>query len=414
LPAKTTSKTKPPLDTPAVVVGLDPTGLGVVRSLVPRCRRVIALESNQAELGCRTALCEVRAVADLSDHEALFRALVGIARDAGCRPVLFLTADAHALWACENTDQLRPHVLFSLPDAATCRTLMFKEKFSDLAREKGYPIPRTVFLKAGGLAAEAKRAGLSFPIIVKPSNRAGSWDQAKLSKAYILETDRQARAFEDRLAGVVDAVVVQEYMGGGDESIRFCLYYADENLAEPVTFCGRKLLQWPPSRGSTAVCEPIDDPALAAYTTRFFQDLGVLGFCSLEVKDVAGSGGREFRIIEPTIGRPDLQSALASENGVNMPLISYLSLIGRADEAAHYARTRTAPRLWINEPYLMNLAVRRQITAALLLKIAASPKGYLLSRRDDPAVMAAYVREKLRGFVSRLGDGDRRGAPTWP
>ena len=59
-----------------------------------------------------------------------------------------------------------------------------------------------------------------------------------------------------RIVGVitVDDVLVQEYLEGGDGQIYFCLYLAAPGLSPPVTFVGRKILQWPPLRGSTAAC----------------------------------------------------------------------------------------------------------------------------------------------------------------
>src|SRR5438874_1536695 len=86
----------------AVVVGLNATALGVVRSLAPFCSTIIGLESNGDEPGVKTRLARVRMVPDLPEHDALLRELVRIADECAERPVLFLSSDEHVTWATRN------------------------------------------------------------------------------------------------------------------------------------------------------------------------------------------------------------------------------------------------------------------------------------------------------------------------
>ena len=60
---------------------------------------------------------------------------------------------------------------------------------------------------------------------------------------------------ETRVVGVVDCLLAQEYLSGGDDQLFFCLYLSVPGFATPITFSGRKLVQFPRFRGSTAACE---------------------------------------------------------------------------------------------------------------------------------------------------------------
>src|SRR4051794_18209866 len=120
-------------EVPVVVVGLNATALGMVRSLAPLCSTIIGLESNREEPGTKTRLARVRMVDDLSDHDALHRALISITDECAERPVLFLSSDEHVTWAARNRARLDQHYRFVLPSQEICETLMFKDRFLELA-----------------------------------------------------------------------------------------------------------------------------------------------------------------------------------------------------------------------------------------------------------------------------------------
>jgi predicted ATP-grasp superfamily ATP-dependent carboligase len=285
-----------------------------------------------------------------------------------------------------------------MPDARTCDMLMFKDQFIRFAQEEGYPVPKSAYLSLTDLPRGVKAAGFELPVIVKPANKSGAWERKLTNKAYIIrrEEDWAAMAAAD---GVVESVLVQEYIEGGDDSVYFCLYFDAPGMSEPIVFTGRKLLQWPPSRGSTAVCEPVDAPDLERLTRRLFQSLGVHGFCSLEVKYRRDG---TFRIIEPTVGRPDLQSYVATLNGVNMPLAAYLALTGRPTEAQACVQKSPRDVVWIYESSLLNLIRQRAIPRSMLYHLARRRRGYVLASLSDPGVFGSFVQDQCRLLGRKL------------
>jgi D-aspartate ligase len=374
-------------DVPVVVVGMTPTALGIVRSLHGHCSTIVAVESNRDEPGTHTRLARVQLVDDLSDHETLMEELVNLARSFDERPVLFLSSDEHVLWAVRNREGLAPHYRLLLPTREVCETLMFKDRFSELAARERLPMPRSAFLPTQGLAAHIAVSGLRYPVILKPASKVGPWEQQGLEKAYIVRGPEEAAAVAAQAGRVVPAVLAQEYLEGEDGQVYFCLYLSAPGL-EPLLFVGRKLLQWPPLRGSTAVCEPAEAPGLEVFTRRLFQGLGVEGFASLEVKyDNTGA----FKIIEPTIGRVDLQSQVATLNGMNMPLAGYLAALGRVEEALAFGRQIRSDVVWVYEASMWSLWRTHALAGTSLLGLARRPKGYALASWSDPRVLGAFA-----------------------
>jgi predicted ATP-grasp superfamily ATP-dependent carboligase len=390
-------------EVPAVVVGINPTALGIVRSLTPHCRSITAIESNRDEPGTRTRLARVHLVDDLADHETLLAELVDLARTFDDRPVLFLSSDEHVIWASRNREALAAHFRLLLPSREACETLMFKDRFSELAVKQDLPLPRSAFLPTDGLAAHIGVSGLRYPVIVKPATKVGAWENQGLDKAYILRNPEEAAALGARARRAVPAVLAQEYLEGDDGHVYFCLYLGAPGLGAPLTFTGRKLLQWPPLRGSTAACEPAEVPGLEAMTRRLFDGLGVEGFASLEVKyDDSGA----FKIIEPTIGRVDLQSYVATLNGMNMPLCAYLAAVGRLDEAQAYGHQMRSDVVWVYEASIWSLLRSHAVDGRSLLGLARRPKGFALGAWSDPGVLGAFagsvIHRAARKAIGRL------------
>jgi predicted ATP-grasp superfamily ATP-dependent carboligase len=401
-------------DVPAVVVGLNPTGLGLVRSLVPHCRRVIALESDRTEPGARTRLCEVRWVADLADHDRLRDSLFRVAEDVGGKPVLFFSSDEHVVWATHTRAALDGAFRTLLPDREVCEELMFKDRFAALAAREGVPVPRGAFLPVDTLAAGVAAAELRYPLVLKPKNKSGAWERRGLPKAFIARTRAEVDDVGRRVRRVVREILVQEYLEGGDDRVFFCLYLGAPALGEPVLFCGRKLLQWPPLRGSTAACEPASAPDLEAFTRGFFGRLGLEGFASLEVK-YAPDGS--FRIIEPTVGRPDLQSGVATINGFNMTMAAYLAAQDRGDEARAFVRAARNDVAWLYESSLWALLRTRALDLSSLLRLAWRRKRFALASWSDPAVLSTFAWQRLASFLRRqfpAATAAISGAPRTP
>ena len=388
-------------ETPAVVVGLNPTALGVVRSLAPHCARVVALESDAGQPALHTRLCQVRRLDDLADPDLLLNGLRALAGELdlghGDPPVLFVTTDEHVMWAVERRDELTRHFRLLMPERGVCADLMLKDRFLAMASRQGWPVPKSAFIPLHDLIRSIETAGLRYPVILKPAMKTWAWERSRLAKAFIVNDPDEAGAVVARAAGIVTDLLAQEYLDGDDGQVYFCLYLAAPGLA-PVTFCGRKLLQWPPHRGSTAVCEPVRAPALDAFTRDMFGGLRIDGFASLEVK-CAPDGS--FRIIEPTIGRVDLQSSIATLNGMNMPLVAYLATLGRSEEARVFAQPVRHDVAWMHEPALWNLWRAHAIDRATLLALARREKGFALASWTDPFVLGALAGQKLGAVAKR-------------
>lgn len=142
-------------------------------------------------------------------------------------------------------------------------------------------------------------------------------------------------------------LLVQQWIPGGDSNVYFCLVCYDKNGTLAGKFTGRKLLQAPPYCGSTAVAVGVDEPEVDEITTRLFNLVGYRGIGSLELKK--SDKDLKYYLVEPTVGRNDLQSNVALSGGVNLTQLALSELA-----SVQPPKLRCRKGVWIDEEGLID------------------------------------------------------------
>jgi D-aspartate ligase len=327
---------------PAVVVGADVNGLGVLRSLAAGgvTTHLLGLRDG---IGMHSRHGHKHIVAD-TGGDALQAGLMSLSQNLGLapgeRPVLFLTEEKGVRTVSERRAEILPYFRILLPEANRLSSLMDKTSFQVLAQAAGGRIPSAVSIstEADGPCLEELR----YPAVLKPAYKHYGYG-ARFQKAYVVASAAEALSLWRKIAPVMPDLIVQEWIAGSDSDIYFCLQYIAADGTTVASFVGRKLRSWPPRIGGTASCiaAPECEDELTATTRDFFRAVGFCGMGSMEFKRHADDGA--FYMVEPTVARTDVQEEVATLNGVNIPLAAYLHEV----DAAAPAFRRTDPlALW--------------------------------------------------------------------
>lgn len=364
----------------ALIAGLGLNGLGVARSL-----RAAGLRALVADAGPRSPLARTRAatrvpVAALGGAE-FADGLLALPQPPGARPVLILTQEQSVAAVCDRQHDLRARFRLTLPAAEVIRTLTDKAGFQATAERLGAPVPRAVVVD--GPQARAGLDRLAYPCVLKPVTKTPTYER-QFKKAYKVATADEARRLCDAVAAAAPAVIVQEWIEGGDADIHFVLQMRPGDGSAPVSFTGRKLTQWPPETGGTSSCVAAPEAAaeLTRLTDAFFAATGVVGLCSMEFKWHAGE--RRFVMVEPTIGRTDYQQEIATLSGVNLPAAAVRLELGLPPLPP--APPPKRPVVWTDAPARLDrgtLPARARIVDALW-------------RADDPGPWLATKLSRFR------------------
>jgi D-aspartate ligase len=212
---------------------------------------------------------------------------------------------------------------------------------------------------------------LRYPVVLKPINKRHV-HTANAPSLIVCNRLASARAHCERLLDRGVELIAQDWIDGEKDQIYFCLFYYARGEVVAM-FTGRKLASSPPA-GTTAYCvgAPEAAPELEPMTRSFIEKVGYAGMGGLEFKWDKSTG--RFLIIEPTVGRTDLQHEISALCGVNIPLMAYRYELGLPQDPPSPVSGKAVWRASVLEPLK---GVRADLPQG-----AETCDGYW--RRDDP------------------------------
>jgi predicted ATP-grasp superfamily ATP-dependent carboligase len=375
---------------PAVVVGGQLNGLGVVRSLALGGISSIVVDTTRRRAAMWSSGCRAGVLVGRTHGPELIDCLLGLQRMLACRPILILTDEMSVGTVSEHRELLGRFFRFHLPSREMVDVLGNKARFHEFAQAFDLPVPDTIVVRSDADIAGLSR--LEFPIIIKPADK-GPVHLGKTARLHVAGTAREAEQICATILSGGDELVAQEWIEGPDSNISFSLFYCGENQRRVEQFVGRKLASFPAGVGSTALCVAAPELAeeLVPLTRSFIEAASYEGLGSLEFKWNARR--RRFEIIEPTVGRTDWQEEIATLNGMNLPLIAYQSeLQNQSLPVAAFA----GPSAW-RETFLR----RESPAASELAPGTVIYDGYWRWRDPMPAIV--FYLLSLASLVMRAG-----------
>lgn len=310
----------------AIVIGLDHVnGIQTARLLARRGVPVIGIASDPKHYCCTTRVCE-RIIFTDTTTDSLIATLEKLGPTLEEKAVLFPCMDPQVRLVSRNRRRLEPWYHVILPDPVVVEMLMDKIRFYRFAQEKGFPIPRTVFMSS--MADAEKAAGeLTFPCMLKPPlSGTPEWEKKSRLKAYLLSDPGQFLDVYRRYAALSDVLIAQEWIVGPVRNLYSCNCYFNADVEPVVTFIARKLRQWPPETGESCLGEECRNDEVLRETVRLFKAVNYRGLGYVEMKQDARTG--KHYIIEPNIGRPTGRSPIAEAGGVELVYTMYCDAIG--------------------------------------------------------------------------------------
>ena len=317
---------------PAVVLGLNPNGLGLVRSLTQVGIRVIAvgrapMDTSDTHLwmSSRTRLCTKVLVEPGSGDTAFLEALDLVAADLTEPAPVFPSGDSFLYLLSKHRERLAPHFRFVLPDPETLELLLQKGRFHAFCEREEIAAPATAVGLTSGTLDEVL-PGFRFPCLLKPEYRDARWDgRFAPAKALVAENEKELRSHVGEAEATGADLMLQEIIPGPDTELHFSHAYFGRDSRPVALWTGRKLRQYPPGFGTSTLAETKREPEVARITERIALALGLRGYVSVEFKRDHRDGS--FRILEVTPGRTWYPHFLGTTAGINLPHLWYRDLL---------------------------------------------------------------------------------------
>jgi D-aspartate ligase len=221
-------------------------------------------------------------------------ALHELAAEAGDQPLLVVTAtDRGSELLIRAAPELPPNVrIFEGPDSAHL-PLMDKQSADAIARRAGVNVPWTAELRDEEtferLAQEAP-----WPCVVKPVFSHEWRERYTLERTFLAEGPEQAAKLLARPLADRFPMLLCQYVPGGDDDVEEAIVVRLADGSYPMHFGCRKLRQWPPGFGETAVGESSLLPETTEIAKKVLDEAGFVGVAGVEVKRDSLTGERWF------------------------------------------------------------------------------------------------------------------------
>ncbi len=328
-----------------VIVGADhPTGLGLARALYGRNCQIVGLYRNDTPC-CKSKTWDQ--LIRIDSYEDIVEHLLHAGKARGGKAALFVASDSAVKLVSDNRDVLLSYYHFLLPVKEVVDCFLDKTKFYEWALENGFKVPVSAVCSTQA-ELDICLSSIPFPVIIKPFEKTDQWERiSPIHKTFQLLEKEDLNKIPFDLFSAADKILVQQWIAGGDRNVYFSLVYYSRQGKKIADYTGRKLFQWPILCGSTAAAIGEVNEEVSRITEELFNRVGYCGLGSVEFKRSDADG--EFYIVEPTVGRNDLQSGLAVAGGVNLPGFALAEVFGDANP-----KLRRRASVWIHEEGLLD------------------------------------------------------------
>jgi predicted ATP-grasp superfamily ATP-dependent carboligase len=253
-------------------------------------------------------------------------ALKQLAAEAGEEPLVVVTAtDRGSELLVRVANELPPNVrVFESPESAHM-SLMDKQRADAIARRAGVNVPWTAEMSDPetfqSLVAEAP-----WPCVVKPVFSHEWRERYSLERTFLAENMEEAERLLARPLADGFPMLLCQYVPGGDDDVEEAIVVRLADGSYPMHFGCRKLRQWPPGFGETAVGEASLLPETTEIAERVLDEAGFVGVAGVEVKRDARTGERWF--LEVNVRMPG-QWGLGDASGTDASARLVGALMGR-------------------------------------------------------------------------------------
>jgi len=304
---------------PAIVMGLSPTGLHVVRALGRAGVQVIGVADGR-QTGTASRYC-TRVIYGTGAEKV--DKICDAFPVGGVKPVLIATSDQDVDLIVQNAELLARHVRFQASYVdGLAQQIMDKERFYRTCEDHGVAYPR---LWSGSKDQIAELGDqITFPCLIKPALIQLLKSRMQGKKGWIARDLVEYRSKIARIPSQAGVLLVQEIVPGPESNITlWCGHLGGGKVLNGFT--ARKLRQFPPGFGSASLVQSHPEPDSARIAERLLGDLGYRGIAAAEFKRHPQTG--ELKIIEINV-RPSLWFSVTDPAGRPVVMASYRDIAG--------------------------------------------------------------------------------------
>lgn len=378
---------------PAVVMNMYYTGLGIARSLGEHGVPVIGLTAQKRVYGSFTRYAKrVLCPDSRTEPERLFEFLIEMSRRVGERMVIFPTRDDDVLFLDRYREKLAPYFVPVVPERNVIEICLDKWQTYLWAQRTGVPTPQC-WLINNLQELQRQLPEIAFPCVLKPVSayawrQGANWQVVGGRKAVAVTSSAQLLEEYAVVSHADPRVLLQELIPGGDERLVIAAGYLDRESNWVAGFNTRKLLQVPDGFGTGCIVQATHSPQLIGTAGALLRTIGFSGIAEVEFK--WNDARSQYQLIEIN-PRPWDQHRLGRNCGADLAFVAYCDYAGMARPTV---KNRQCTDKWIAEDAFLDTALRllwrRDPKLRTLFHLAGGKRIYAIWSARDPLPFLAY------------------------
>jgi D-aspartate ligase len=238
---------------------------------------------------------------------------------------------------------------------ALLNTLDTKDKFYQLCEKHGLDYPKTYVCTPEEREEAIHKLEFQFPIIVKPENsNAYAYLHCQFEgkkKVFFFQNKEEYLTMVKSMnkSDYHGKLIIQEFIPGGDDSMRVINSYSDDNGKVKMMCLGQPVLEEyaPKTLGNYAAIISRSDKAIYEKIKVFLEEIGYVGFSNIDMKYDSRTGKYMLFEINPRLGR---SSFFVRAAGLNMMQALVDNAVYNKDMDCVYS---SQSALWTNVPRLV-------------------------------------------------------------
>jgi D-aspartate ligase len=305
--------------------------LGILRSLGRLKVPVYAVASDPHTSSFYSRYCRGKFVLDIdtTPTEKSLQFLLDVSRKVGGRPILIPTDDGATSFVADHAEALRPSFHFQDQVNGLVNSLNSKKEMYFLAKKHGLPTPEAAFPQSRADVLNFLPSA-TFPIMLKAIYGSQLWDAAG-QKMFIVRSEAELLDKYDKLEDPAHPnLMLQEYIPGGDDTIWMFDGYFNNQSDCLFAITGKKIRQYPISRGSTSLGICLPNETVERATIEFMKKIAYKGIVDIGYRYDARDGVYKVLDINPRIGSSF--RLFVSTNGMDVARALYADFTGQPVE----------------------------------------------------------------------------------
>jgi D-aspartate ligase len=213
---------------------------------------------------------------------------------SSCAEGVVLTAtDRGSAWLAREAERMPGNLRFFERPGSAHLALMDKQDADRIARLTGVRVPWTAQVSSME-ELERRATEAPWPCVVKPVLSHEWRDRYGEKRSFFTAGAREAARLMEGPLGEGFRMLLSQYIPGGDQDVEEAIVVRLADGSYPVQFGCRKLRQYPPGFGETAVGESSPLPETMRLAKRILDEAGFVGVAGVETKRHAGTDERWF------------------------------------------------------------------------------------------------------------------------